>query len=176
MKTNKNGFTLIELLIVSSIFSVILIALSGLFISALKVEKNILETKEFLGQASYAVEYITRALRMAKKDKAGSCINIGRNYEISSGDSRIRFVNSLQGDKCQEFFLSNGQIKYDNGIQITDLTSSDIKIENLKFALSGDVSNDLFQPFLTVYVEARIGKASPVAIQTGVSQRNPDTH
>ncbi len=174
--TKAKGFTLIELLIVSSLFSIILIALSGLFISALKVEQNILGTKKLLGQTSYAMEYMTRALRMAKKDKTGACITSGHNYEISGGGTAITFINSLQGDACQKFFLSGKQLQYDNSLNILDLTSTDVSVESLKFALSGDSGGDVLQPFITMYLETKTKNASAVKLQTSVSQRNPDTH
>ena len=173
---NKKGFTLIELLVVSSIFSVILIALSGIFISSLKAEQNILGTKKILGETSYAMEYMTRALRMAKKDKSGACITAGKNYETSGGKTAITFINSLQNDDCQKFYLQNGQLKYDTFLGTQNLTSPNVTIETLKFNVSGDTIGDNLQPFVTIYIEAKTNSTPAIKLQASVSQRNPDTH
>lgn len=131
---NQKGVTLIEMLVAVAIFSIIVVAISGLFISSIRAQGRILATQELLDQTSYVLEYMGRAIRMAKKelncsspdtqeycypDQPPQCLTdipddpapYGFNYEVSPspiGD-RIRFIN--YDNKCQEFFYENGQIK-----------------------------------------------------------------
>jgi prepilin-type N-terminal cleavage/methylation domain-containing protein len=178
-KQNTAGFTLVEVVIVVAIFSVIITMTAGLFVAALRAERQVLETKKVLGEASYALEYMTRVLRMAKRNDDGICpFNIEYNYDVPPSENEIMFINALQGDECQSFFLDTveKQIKikvHGTGLS-TPLTSSTIMIENLKFEISGEWKEDEFQPFVTIYFEAKTEKSSPVQVQTSVSQRNLD--
>ena len=163
-----------ELLIVSGMFSILIIVIASIFVSALRVENNVFATKKVLSQASYSVEYMTRALRMAEKDTIGDCINRGSNYEVGVGS--ITFKNALQDGNCQSFYLNNSQIKvqdFDVGTDF-DLTSSDVEILNLSFIANGETQSDDSQPFVTIYLEVQSSDSPILEIQTSVSQRNPD--
>jgi prepilin-type N-terminal cleavage/methylation domain-containing protein len=173
--TQQHGFTLIELLIVASIFAIIVGVVATLFVSALKTQKNVLDTKKILGQVSYTVEYMTRSLRMAEKDTGEGCLSYGSNYKVSFAKDEITFRNALQDGKCQRFFLQNEQIMFDNGSgDISYLTSNDIHIKNLKFEVHGQNQGDSFQPFVTIYFEASTQSTLVLKFQSSVSQRNID--
>lgn len=181
-KLKKKGFTLIEILVVTAIFGTLMIAVAGLFVSVLRTERSILASKKVLGQISYATEYMSRALRMAEKDKGQGCITSGSNYEVNVAKDSIKFRNALQGGDCQEFFLdtANQQLEYRIGIgtpdeDVLDLTSSpDIIVDNLQFEISGETETDDLQPFVTIYLEAQTTDSPTLKVQTSVSQRNPD--
>lgn len=168
------GFTLMEILIVSGMFAVLITVVASIFVFALRVESRVFATKKVLSQMSYSIEYMTRALRMAEKDTIGDCIDRGSNYEV--GAASIIFKSALQGGNCQKFYLDDGQLKirdFDAGTDF-DLTSLDVEILNLNFAANGEDQGDVFQPFITIYLEARSSDSSVLEIQTSVSQRNPD--
>lgn len=171
----NRGFTLIELMIVTAVFSIAMTAIAGLFVSALRTERSILASKKVLGQISYAAEYMTRSLRMAKRDNGEGCMSSpDLNYEVSASQDRITFINALQEDKCQEFFLEGGQLKHWTGSEKLSLTSADIRVENLKFELTGETKADNLQPFVTIYMEAYATSSPVLNVQTSVSQRNID--
>jgi len=173
MNGGNKGFTLIELLVVTSLFGVLMTLVSGLFVTSLNTEQNILNTKRVLGEVSYASEYITRALRMAEKDHSGACISPGFTYEIT-GRNGLKFINSLRDYQCQEFYLESQQIKTDIEGIISNLTSDSIVVSDLDFLISGASESDNLQPFVTILIESYMAKSSKVNIQTSVSQRNPD--
>jgi len=179
-KPSTKGFTLMELLIVSGMFSILIIMIASIFVSALRIENNVFATKKVLSQISYSVEYMTRALRMAEKDTGQGCILRGNNYYILDGGKKIIFRNALQDDgDCQEFFMEDKQLKYKihKGLpseKTFELTSSDINISELKFTAHGQDQSDDFQPFVTIYIEAQSSDSPVLEIQTSVSQRNPD--
>lgn len=181
-KSNKNGFTLLELLVGLVIFTIFISSAMGIFISVLRYQREVLAKQELLNQTSYAIEYMSRALRMAKKDVTGYCITFNKNYEPTKGGKGIKFINHMQSDECQEFFLEDGQLKHwkETGIDgevILDLTAVKFKVTKLKFEAFGESSSDELQPRVTILLEAQSGEgkeAQEIRVQTTVSQRNLD--
>jgi prepilin-type N-terminal cleavage/methylation domain-containing protein len=199
-KIKNKGLTLIEMLVAVTIFSIIVGAIAGIFISGIQSQRRVLATQELLDQTSYVIEYMSRALRMARKelaiDPAKAClledsttILYGQNYQLRDIDQDgevdgIRFLN-YEG-KCQQFFLEDGKL-YE--IKSTDssvanfgspyfLTSPLLSINSLKFNLSGENQTDLFQPRVTIFLEISgreiKGGRPKIQIQTTISQRNLD--
>jgi len=181
-KTQK-GLTLVEMLVAIALFFIIIVAISGLFISAIRGQTNALASQRLLDQTSYSLEYMSRALRMAKKELAApTCLSSnGLNYEIVG--SHLKFINHLENDDCQEFFLESGQLKQIKkiglGPETLELTSSKLQITSLRFSLSGESQGDDLQPKVTVFLEIK-GKGQKIEeqplmkIQTTISQRNLD--
>ena len=170
------SFTLIEVLVSVSIFSLIMVILAGVFVSAFKVQKRSLAKGEMLNQVSYALEYIGRALRMAKKDLEGSCISAKSNYEITHGGQGIKFQN-YKGE-CQEFYLEDTILRENKNGVIANLTSPDLEISSFRINPHGWDQDDNFQPRITLFLEIKTknqaGGASQLKIQTTLSQRNLD--
>jgi len=175
----SRGFTLIELLVGILVFSLLLGAMIGILISAISLQKRALVQQDALNQLSFAIEYMSRALRMARKDAGQGCLSSDDlNYENPAGISTIQFINSLQANDCQKFFLSAGALMYAtdvNGLnQELPLTSPNFEIDELRFLPAGESGseNPNFQPRVTIFLKA----SSPLSIelQTTISQRNLD--
>jgi prepilin-type N-terminal cleavage/methylation domain-containing protein len=202
-KTKPNGETLIELLVALAIFGIFIGAISGLLVSGMQAQRRVLATQELLNQASYVIEYITRALRMAVKDTSSSCIAgvTKANYWVDPEDpsfpqegSGIRLLKSTaSGDICQEFYLDAGNIlkekrssdKKANFDTDLPLISSNITIISFKIKVSGDLfgnppvaENPNLQPRVTIFLELAgretMGGRPSVRVQTSVSQRSLD--
>ncbi len=175
----KNGFTLIELMVAITLFAIVIGAVSGVFVSGLREQRRALASAELLDQTSYVLEYMSRALRMAKKEIDEGCLlNHGLNYEITPRGG-LRFINHLEEDDCQEFFLENNQLMYwkQSTNQTLPLTSENLEIVSLNFRLRGEDQADNLQPRVTISfnVRAGVGDIRPyIIIQTTVSQRNLD--
>ena len=183
---NSKGYTLIEVLISVAIFGIIIAGPTGLFVLSLRNQNMSLALGETIDNTSHAVEYMSRALRMARKDKIGNCITQNYNYENPSADtSKIRFLN-YQG-YCQEFSLSGSQIMQkkstdgtSGGLLDTDayLTSDDLSISNFQFLIVGGGQEDNLQPRITIVfhiAKSSAGTGLPaINVQTTVSQRNLD--
>lgn len=165
------GFTLIELLVTVAIFSLIVVAAIGVFVQALKAQRHSLATQALLDQTSYLVEYMSRALRMAKKDSLGTCIDAELNYKIVGNG--IKFLNYK--DECQKFYLEGNQLKEERGGgTITALTSPSLKVSNFNLNLLGETQNDNLQPRITFFLEIEGKEGAEIRLQTTISQRNPD--
>lgn len=190
-KTKCRGVTLIELLVAVAIFSIFIAAIFGLLISSLQVQRRILASQELLSQASYAVEYMGRALRMAVKDGTGGCLtSVGQKHNYETDGGRIRFLKfdtAINTDICQELFFLNDTLyekksndKTANFSTALPLTSANIKVISFKINISGDDPNENpnLQPRVTIFLELESKTKSMgqprVKVQTSVSQRNLD--
>jgi prepilin-type N-terminal cleavage/methylation domain-containing protein len=171
------GFTLVELLVVIGIISLTIGTVSSLLLSGISSQSRILAEQEVSDQVSYLLEYMGRALRMAKKDDLGgvNCLSGDKvNYEINPEKNAIKFRNYR--DECQRFFLDGNQIKEERTGIVLPLTSPALKINSLKFDLSGESQADKIQPKITIFLEIEGRGRNPpkIQIQTTISQRNLD--
>ncbi len=172
-KNKKGGFTLVDILVSVAVFSVVISISVNLFVSGIRVYEYSLKNQLLLGQISYAMEYMSRSLRMAEKDENGSCITSGYNYEITARNG-IKFINS-NNNECWEFFLENSHLKIEKSGVTYNLTGDSLKVNSFNIALMGDVSQQ--QPRVTIFldVQANASNLSTVPklkIQTTVSERN----
>jgi prepilin-type N-terminal cleavage/methylation domain-containing protein len=170
------SFTLIEMLVVIGIFSLIIGAVSDLFLSGIFSQKKILTEQDLLNQTGYLLEYMGRALRMAKKDDIGgvNCLPGEKvNYKVNPAQNEIVFRN--YNNECQRFFLDGTQIKEEKNGIVLPLTSSALKVDSLKFSISGQEQTDNLQPRVTIFLEIEGQKYQPkIKIQTTISQRDLD--
>jgi hypothetical protein len=154
----------------------------GLLVSGLSVQRRSGAQQELMDQASYLAEYMSRALRQARKelgDPPSNCLTTagrGFNYELNVAQDRIRFLN--RNNMCQQFLLSGVQIFEQTssdgtaanfGSQVA-LTSDNLQVTGLGFSKSGDGQSDSLQPKATFAIELN----GTMRIQTTVSQRKMD--
>lgn len=175
LKKQKNrGVTLVELLVDIFIFSLLLATIVTLLVSAVKMQRQSLAQQEVLSQTSYAMEYMSRALRMAQYDSSGGCG--GKNYFDLAPTQGIKFLD--YSGRCVEFFLdlNSRQLKENKGGVISDLTSGDLRINSFSVFITGDDAGDLFQPKATISLDVVHIRNSQAKIKTQatVSQRNLD--
>jgi prepilin-type N-terminal cleavage/methylation domain-containing protein len=188
----KKGFTLIEFLVAMGIFSLISGSVAGFFVSSLRAQRKALASQELLDNTSFLLEYIGRALRMAKKDKTGSCLGgafSGYNFINVGSDSAIRFLNS--GSICQQFEYNivkkqlyekvSSNESYLNFDSARPLSPSDFQINSIQFKLYGEKQSEtpMLQPKVKIFLEIETKAPNPafrskIRIQTTISQRNLD--
>ncbi len=180
-KNKKNGFTLTEMIVGMAVFSLILVAVSGIFVSAVKIQRRALVAEEISRETSYLLEYISRALRMAKKDDIGGidCLAGNKtNYEIinTAASTGIRFRNYK--DQCQEFYLDKAtyQLMEKIGSATSTLTSPNLRVNYFNIKIFGADQGDGRQPQVTITMEiTKPGASQPkIKVQTSVSQRQLD--
>lgn len=186
INNSNRGFTLLEVLVAASIFAIVMTAASGIFAAAIRDQDRILKRQMAISNTSYALEYMSRSLRMAKKDLDGDCLTGNYstggetcNYKTNSDNTAIRFLN--HNKKCVQFYEEGGQIKIKKSATTTDtfsgghpFTSDKFDISKLKFKLKGACQSDNFQPSVTIMLRARIDDQTSFNTQTTVTQRNLD--
>jgi len=174
-KSTKRGFSLIEMLVAVTIFSLMIGSTTGLLVSAIRSQAKALSLQKILDETSFVIEYMSRDLRMAKKELNDPpiCLSArGLNYDGLSGT--VEFINYQ--DFCRAFFGEGNQI-----IQARPrypLTSNDVEVTSRKFDLSGKSQTESpnLQPRVTIALTIKkAGVAKPeIKIQTTISQRNLD--
>lgn len=168
----KKGFTLVELLVAVSVFAIVGGIASEILVSGLRAQRKSLAFQELLSETSYFIEYVSRAVRMAKKDIDGNCTGLATaNY--AKADSKIMFEN-YQGI-CQEFYLEGNQLKQKKGENVSDLTSANLTVSHFQIGPEDSWDqDDNLQPRVTLSFEVAGKEQSKIKIQTTISQRNFD--
>ena len=175
------GFTLIEMMVAVAIFSLMVGTIINIFMWGIREQRRALATQKLLDETSYALEYMSRSIRMAKKDDVSgvNCLTGDKtNYEITARGG-LRFVNYK--NECQEFFSKNNQLKEEKAGSTLPMTSTNTKIEALRFSLIGQNQppTDNLQPRVTIFLDIKGAGQKPeekpqIKIQTTISQRNLD--
>jgi len=184
----NKSYTLIEVLVAVGIFTIIIAAPTGFLVGSLKGQQKALASQKLLDNTSYTLEYMSRALRMAKKELStesslaclleDGTILYGYNYQITRGGNGLKFINYKE--ECQEFFLEGTRLRESKDEVENYLTAEDLEITSLKFQLSGELQTDNDQPRVTLFLEIKGGKSLKaelqplIKIQTTISQRNFD--
>lgn len=178
IKKNGAGFTLIELMVSLSIFVVIISSSSAVLIFTIRSQRKSFAQQELLNQTSYLIEKMSRAIRMARKDKEGICgLSVrNTNYYLTNDDTSIEFLN--YNGVCQRFyFFENNTIMEDLDGRALPLTSTNLDVESFKVVIEHEEQTDTFQPKITFALKIKLGiepNESQMNIQTTISQRNPD--
>ena len=185
---NNKGFTLVEIMVAVAVFAVVIAAPMGFFVSAIKGQQKALVSQGLINSVSYNLEYISRALRMAKKDDIDdiNCLSGHKiNYELTRAGEGIKFRN--YDDECQEFYREFDAVKQVYRIkEVKDGSSNYLTPSNLDilyFEIGPNdswVQSDYEQPKVTIFFEAKgveYEKAElqpTLKVQTSISQRNLD--
>jgi len=109
---NKKGVTLIEMLVVVGLFSIIGLIISSVFITNYRLQKRTVGIQRTLGEVSYAVEYMSRSMRMARSDYEGDCLQEqegkGLTYgRPSEGEGGVKYIDYRT--RCVRFFLDENE-------------------------------------------------------------------
>ncbi|MBU3935022.1 prepilin-type N-terminal cleavage/methylation domain-containing protein, partial [Patescibacteria group bacterium] len=182
MATNKEGFTLIEIMVSVSIFAILVTTFTGFFIGAIQGQQKALASQELINNVSYTLEYMSRAVRMAKKELSDppDCLSSrGLNYEKTKDGKGLKFIN--YDGICQEFFwdVADNRLKESKsgGIAIP-LTPINTEVVSFKLGPSDSWGQDQgTQPKVTIFLEIkgrglRMELQPLISIQTTISQRN----
>ena len=170
----NKGFTLIEMVVAVAIFTLLVGTSSSIFLSSIKTQKQGLATQEILDQTSYLMEYMSRSLRMAKKDIAGACTGTAKLNYVFDDQLPIKCLKFLNyKGTCQQFCQEGTRLKDENS---NYLTSANLQVSNFAVVLSGAIQppTDYLQPRVTISFDIVGQEQTSIKVQTTVSQRNPD--
>ena len=185
-----------EILVTVTIFILVFGVIAGLFASALKAQRRALAYQELLAQTSYAMEYMSRQLRMATVEPSFfpgccmptvNCIEEGDTFKLSSVHNGGMLFRNKDGD-CMGFVLRDGVLYKADPVppaadpddpDLVSLTSDKLVVEDFKINLIGEDGDDSTQPRITIFMTVRGAgekdESQPVIkLQNTISTRNLD--
>ncbi|MDP3093711.1 MAG: prepilin-type N-terminal cleavage/methylation domain-containing protein [bacterium] len=173
------GLTIVELLVAVTLFSVVVAIVGNIFLVNFQSQRRSLAFQTIFDQTSFLMEYMSRSLRMAKRETTGCLSAPNLNYETTRSGKGIKFVNS--DNVCQEFFLdvSTSRLKEKKDTQEQFLTSENSQAVAFGVGLSGQDQADDLQPRVTFSLTLKRKSAKPemepfLTVQTSLSQRRLD--
>jgi prepilin-type N-terminal cleavage/methylation domain-containing protein len=162
-KKNEKGFTLVELLVAAVIFSILILAATGIFVKIMNVQKKALAIQEVQDNISYTMEMISKEIRMMSEITTKN----------TASDTLV-FKNSKEEDIV--YSLISEQLTRKKGIEIPQaITSVNVDVTELTFYVNNwDIVNGP-QPMVTINLvmeisDGNFGKAQ-ARLQTTLSGR-----
>ena len=155
------GFTIIELLVAMSLFLILVAVATGTFIQTLRTQRVITELTAANDNATQNIEQIAREIRT------------GFNF-VDSTDNILKFVN-YRSEQVSYKLINNsvtrcvGSCVSDNEFKPT--TAPEVKVERLKFIISGKELTDEFPTRVTIILTVLGPKNIRVNLETTVTSR-----
>ncbi len=170
----KKGFSLVEVLIVSIILVLVSVGVIASFSSVISSQRYALRSQRLLDQGNYAMDYMSRALKNAKRENGDvECLILGRNYqEYGRGIKFISFEGSL---RCKAFYLEDGVIiDYERGRVPEEeiaLTSSDVEVLYFEIVIE-DSPNIQPKVEISLKIKPSDFDSPELELSTTISQRD----
>jgi prepilin-type N-terminal cleavage/methylation domain-containing protein len=160
---NKNkAFTIIELLVAMGLFAIFVVMASGGFVRALRTQRSIVALIAANDNASLSLEQMAREIRT------------GSNFSLSGND--LIFFNAYNIQVTYRLNRSTNIVEKGENGDFKPLTASNVKINVLKFYLTGQLAGDGFPPRITTILNASPNIPTTQNIsanfQTTISARN----
>jgi len=163
---SQKGFTIVELIVAVFVFSSVSVIASGVFVSAVKLNRKALNIQRADENTRNILEMISREVRVANtidgsdtSCPVSSAANLSFNHPVNG---RIRY------------FLSSNQIHREVDGRDSIVSSSNIRVTDLKFCLKGLTAGDQKQARVTVQMTLESGQGNEMITsraQTTLSQR-----
>ena len=167
-KINKNfrGFTLVEVMVAAIIFVIFVVAMTNIFIMVQSSQRFLSSFSLVVDNLSFSLEKISRELRM------------GSDFSLD-GNGWLHFVNSQGEDVIYRLNHYSIERSNDNGNTFLPITGENVKVESLKFVLSGQGKGDNLQPKITISIKFTSKGGRPIeaftkTVQTTISARKLD--
>jgi prepilin-type N-terminal cleavage/methylation domain-containing protein len=165
----QQGFTLVELIVAMSLFSIIVVVISGIFMQTVKFQKIVANRAAAIDNLGLAMEEMARGIRTGVYfPRLLDLENLSPQNSITFTDYRDEDVTyALEGDR-----ITKNIEDYNGPLAIT---SSNIEITDLKFILRGKNSSrdsgDDIPPRITISMTAKGIYSEPFTLQTTVGAR-----
>jgi prepilin-type N-terminal cleavage/methylation domain-containing protein len=146
---HRRAFTLVELLVVMSIFSVVLVSTSDIYVQTMRYGKQIVSRAKLQADSRNALEAIARAVRVSNINYASLNYNGGSGTLPPMPVGELDLINPRTGDKVNIRLdstdtncYSDGKsspcinVSTDGGSTWAPLSPKGVKIDSLKFYIS----------------------------------------
>jgi prepilin-type N-terminal cleavage/methylation domain-containing protein len=172
----QQGFTLVELIVAMSLFSIIVVVISGIFMQTVKFQKIVANRAAAIDNLGLAMEEIARGTRTGVKFT--ELDRVGRDSSV--GVTELEFENYKTPPEIVRYYFNrdDGRIYKEivGKVDPLPITSSNIEITDLKFILRGKNSSsstqgDKIPPRITISMTAKGIYSEPFTLQTTVGAR-----
>lgn len=161
-EASSNGFTLIEMLVAMAVFSVLIVSITGIFISTLKAQRLALAQNSIQESGRYILEFITKEIRMSQQVS-------------ETGESAVLNVVNSDGKNVTYFFSGAFLARREGILTAQNLNSS----ANEEITGSFFVQKNAYSSASLVTIILQIKNTSPqlsekpfINLQTTVATRN----
>lgn len=179
------GFTLVEMMVAIAVFSVVMVTAIGALINVIDANSKARALKTAINNVSFALEAISKDMRMGTEYACGSDGNTSRG-DCTDGVDTISFRSSKVDANYIYYKYSRvdniGRIESclsDSGTGLclsgySPLTSAEVNLTSVKFYILG-ANDNTKQPRLILTLSGEAGAKEKIKttfdLQTGVSQR-----
>ena len=169
-----------EMIVGVFIFSIIMVAATGATLSIVSANKQAEAIKSVVSNFSYALDSMTRNLRVGTEYRCfrgGSEVSGGCRFgpSANAGGDEVRFTDSNGLES--RYKLSGTTLQRYAGTGYFDITSSDVKIDHLRFYVRG-LGDDNEQPNVLIVVKGHVDfkdKQTNFTVETLATQRKVDS-
>lgn len=181
---NEKGISLVELVVAVAVFSLVVTVASGIFINAMKAQKEIMAKQSIADDLRYDADFMLKELRMAQANPSDATLTFSDgagnplNANTSPPSSVIYFFNS-SGNNIAYSLVGSNIMREDisNATGAQSISSGAVEITSLSFILNNwnltKGAPGAASPLITVLITARAksGVGGDIELQTSVSPR-----
>lgn len=172
----SRGYTLLELIVSVGVFSVVMLAATGAYLTLIKLDKQARSVSDMSNNLSFAVDSMSRAIRTGTGYKCNNSLGSPNCAGASPPGTSFGFVDNESPTRAIVYQVVNNQIVATiNGGTPIPLTDPRIRIDALEFRVRGVGIPDRIQPQVTFNIRGTMvtgpGTVTTFSIQSGVTRR-----
>ena len=176
MSTSHRGYTLLELIVAVGIFSIVMLAATGAYLSLIRLDREARATNDVVNNLSFAVDSMARAIRTGTQYKCNNSVASPNCTDIPGGSS-LGFQDS--SGRAIVYSLSNNQLMASvNGVSFP-MTDPRVSIDTLSFYVRGvgtsTAALKALEPTVTFVMKGSMtttsGTTRTFTLQSGATQR-----
>lgn len=175
MRTPQRGYTLLEMIVSLGIFSMVMLVVTGAYLTLIKLDREARGTSQLVANLSFAVESMGRGIRTGTEYACNG--TAGAN--CPSGGTSFSYRDGISGQTITYRKKTDGSIGQCTGgcsdATAVPLTDPRIRIDAMTFYVRGVGVGDGTQPQVTFVIkgsmETNEGVWTNFSIQTGATQR-----
>ncbi len=177
-KKNTPAFSLVEIIVSVSIFSVIILSMTGIFKMVVDGQRGAIATQNVQESLKYFLEVVNKEIRMAVRSNGTCGVTSGSIYNLVQGSTGdVLYFKNFYGEcvvYSTEIDTQTGskRFKISRGGNTGYISPKQINIDELNFVLSSSLNN---QDLITINIKARALNApnteAAMILQTSLSSR-----
>ena len=165
-----SGYSLIELMVAVGVFAIAVSIGTTLFVTGLRGQKKAFSNQDLADNIRYAMEIMTREIRMGTGFTSASCNGTSCSF-TSSMPHRAGKMVTFYYDSANERIMFDDDT---NSAPAADpITSANVKVTYLNFTLSEDPDKggEPYRVTIVLKAESATDSASNITLQTTIAPR-----